>query len=258
LRLAGFKRAFGGPLLEAAAATRALTRKGGRRDGPEFVIFGRGRSGSTMLVEMLDGHPDIACLGEILRYRALAPLFYLDNCLSGLAAPVRGFKLLSYQVRTSCGPSARSRIRERLIDGGVKVLHIRRENLFGHAVSNIYAARRGAYHSTDARAGRHRRIRIEPQELLAWMRGSEDLLRFEEHFLAGMPRHDIVYERDLEPPAARAAAHAGVTDFLGVARGSFGVRLEPVTPRDYRMLILNYGEVEAGLRGTPYAQFLPR
>ncbi len=32
----------------------------------KFIIFGQGRSGSTLLKQLLDSHPEITCEGELL------------------------------------------------------------------------------------------------------------------------------------------------------------------------------------------------
>ena len=209
-----------------------------------------------MLVDMLEQHPEVACLGEILRYGALAPARYVENRLGVLDGRVRGFKLLSYQLR-SLSAAGQSDLRAWLTGRGVRVIHLRRDNLFAHAVSNIYAARRGAYHSTDRGAAVHRVIHVEPAELRRRMDGSRALLAFEEAFLHGIERLELGYERDLEGPAARARAFAAVTGFLDLPPAAFEVGLTKVTPRDYRSLISNYDEIAAGLAGSADALFLP-
>ena len=44
-----------------------------RKPPTKFVIFGRGRSGSTLLVSLLNSNPDIHCDGEILSRKKLFP-----------------------------------------------------------------------------------------------------------------------------------------------------------------------------------------
>lgn len=255
--LGRFKRALGGPLLEASAALRAARHPPADPGWRPFVVFGRGRSGSTLLVQMLEAHPELSCLGEILRYPPLSPVRYVENRLRALPTPRRGFKLLSYQVRGLRTAADRAAIRVWLVDRDARVIRLRRENLFDHAVSNIYAARRGAYHSTDRRAGRHLRLRIEVAELRGWMEGSAALLSFEDDFLGDLPRLELGYERDLATGAARSAAFRAVADYLGVPHLDVQPSLQRVTPRDYRDLILNYREIEAGLGGTDLARYLP-
>jgi LPS sulfotransferase NodH len=235
------KRVFGGHALEASAAIRALFARPAGQAERLFMVFGRGRSGSTLLVNMLDAHPEVTCLGEILRYRTFFPVPYITNALSALPTPCRGFKLLSYQLRSN----------------EVRVIHMRRDNLFSHAVSNIYATRRGAYHSTDRQARAHRRIHIDPGEIRSWMDGSRALLMFEREFLADMAPLEVVYERDLEDAARQAGTYAAAIDYLGLAAHPPVVTLEKVTPRDYPALISNYAEIRRALQGTEYAAYLP-
>ncbi len=67
----------------------------------KFVIFGSGRSGSTLLTKLLDKHSQIECYGEILRRKMLFPGSYIERCSQTAQKPIFGFKLLSYQLQTT-------------------------------------------------------------------------------------------------------------------------------------------------------------
>ncbi len=250
---------FGGYLLEGNAIVQTfLSEQGKHNQGAvQFVLFGRGRSGSTLVVEMLDAHPLATCLGEILRYPTIAPIPYIQNRLSVCPTPVRGFKLLSYQVKELCSVRKQQAIRRWLMDNKATIFHLRRDNLLNHAVSNIYAARRGAYHSTDQHADKHQAILIEPDELLRWMDGSRSLLEFEMALLDGLERTDLVYERDLATPEAQTETHSRLLNALRLPTHDYRSTLKKVTPPDLRLLISNFDAIAEALRGTPYEQFLP-
>lgn len=253
----GLKHALGGHLLETRAFFKSIaTRNDAGLPPAYFIFFGRGRSGSTLLVELLDRHPQIACLGEILRFRTFAPASYIRNCMKTCAAPRRGFKLLSYQVRTLCSPAQQSSIREWMEENRVTVFHLRRENLLRHAVSNIYAARRGAYHSTDKRAARRQSIRIEPEELLHWMDGSKALLEFELAFLEGLDRFEIIYEKHLSDAERQRETYSEILAKLDLPHYPSSTTLKKVTPPDLRELIENFSEIERALSGTVHEQHL--
>lgn len=255
------KTRLGGHLLEGRAALRAIPHrlKNNPRPGKLFVLFGRGRSGSTLLVKMLDAHPDVTCLNEILRYKTFAPTAYFDNVLAPVDTACAGFKLLSYQVRRYNSQRKRNNIREWLTSKEVTIFHLKRRNLFNHAISNIYARRRAVFHSTDQNAGQHATVHIEPGELMAWMSGSETLLAFEDDFLAGLETREIVYERDLEDAAKQTTTFHRLREALSLkdVDVDIDVSLKKVTPPNYRRLISNFAEIEAALRGTGFERYLP-
>lgn len=95
----------------------------------KFVIFGRGRSGSTLLVELLDSHPQIHCDNEILHDRVLFPRLYIDSCASRYQSQVYGFKFLSYQIKDVQRISQPKKFLLQLYQSGYKIIYLRRENL---------------------------------------------------------------------------------------------------------------------------------
>ena len=253
------KLAVGGPILEVAAAARVPLIARQRRKPAEqsFVLFGRGRSGSTVLVDLLDSHPDICCLGEVLRYPTFFPLSYVNRLLAEPDAPIRGFKLLSYQVRDMKRPAHSDALRDWIVENQVRIFHMKRDDLLRHAVSNIYARRREAFHSTDRKADQFKRIEVTPSELLSWMSGSEQLVQFEEDWLGTLPRETIVYERDLSTVERQAATRRRVLNTFGLpADAGHETDLRPVTPRNLDALLSNFDEIRAALERTKYAHFL--
>ena len=142
------KRRFGGYALEAKSIVSSFGKTATKAE-KKFVLFGRGRSGSTLLVQMLDSNPAIGCLDEILRFTTFSPVRMIERELGRLDKPVRGFKLLSYQIR-ELHSRHDQRLKNWMADESVTILHLRRENVLRHAISNIYAQSRQAYHSTDS------------------------------------------------------------------------------------------------------------
>jgi len=113
---------------------------------PGFIIFGLGRSGSTLLKQLIDSHPNIKCEGELLnleeRYlknrflRKLATLFPLTyfNYRRWLSKePLYGFTLLYYQY------SNQKRLLSKLTARGWKFIHIMRKNSLDQSFSQLVA-----------------------------------------------------------------------------------------------------------------------
>lgn len=252
-----FKRRLAGYVLETQSVLRGI---GETPTVPEhrFVLFGRGRSGSTLLVQMLDANPAIGCLDEVLRFRTLRPVAMVDRELGRLQKPIRGFKLLSYQVRTLHNQKQGAALYDWMTEPSVKVFHLQRDNILRHALSNIYAETRATYHSTDKRAGQTDKITISPEQLFSWMRGSLDLLEWEKQYLGKMEREVIVYERDLATPERQRATLERVSRALGVPPVASEAPLRKVTPREYGAFIENWADLRTAIAGSEFAPYLDR
>ncbi len=249
------KRRLGGYVLEAQSVARAMGRKTTQADR-NFILFGRGRSGSTLLVQMLDANPAIGCLDEVLRFTTLAPVAMVERELGALTKPIRGFKLLSYQVRTLHNARQARALRDWMAAPDVKVFHLYRENVLRHALSNIYARERFAYHSTDNRATKIDRIHVAPDELFKWMRGSLELLEWEKTYLGDLDREQIRYERDLSTPDRQADALDRVSRSLGVDPVPSQVPLRKVTPKDYNAFVENWDSLRDAIAASDFRDYL--
>ena len=64
----------------------------------KFIIFGQGRSGSTLLVDLLNSHPAIYCDDEILMYKVIFPKTYVKARSVSSKKHVYGFKVKIYQL----------------------------------------------------------------------------------------------------------------------------------------------------------------
>lgn len=82
-------------------AVRSLLSVFSSRSGPrtKFVIFGRGRSGTSLLVSLLNGCPETICDSEILKSRQLCPQWYVRARTAQCQQLIYGFKLLSCHLR---------------------------------------------------------------------------------------------------------------------------------------------------------------
>lgn len=256
MRIGNMKRQLGGYVLEAQSAWRGLGSTGTAAE-KRFVLFGRGRSGSTLLVQMLDSNPAIGCLDEILRFRTFMPVRMVDRELSRLDKSIRGFKLLSYQVRTLHGRHDRQ-LRDWMAQPDVCIFHLKRENILRHALSNVYADARHAYHSTDSSAARAMKITVTPETLFRWMCGSLELLEWEERYLGDLDRDEIVYERDLATPEAQAETLTRVSATLGVMSVPTEAPQRMVTPRDYGAFVANWSELHDAIRASEFSAYLDR
>lgn len=257
LRVA-LQRVVGGAVLETTALARQAAQVLRGRSHPQqrFIIFGRGRSGSTLLVSLLDRHPQITCAGEVMRYRTFAPSAYIQRVLATGNAPVTGCKLLSYQMRSIHGMPPDTGFLRDLANQGIAIIYLHRENPVRHAISNIMARRQRIYHVTQAVRQERDKIIVEPAEILRWMRGSEALGVYERAVLQDVPHLPLTYERDLEPISARQDTLDKIMTRFNLPPLTAQSDLRKVTPENLADIIENHDALFAALHEAGYARYL--
>lgn len=225
---------------------------------PRFVLFGRGRSGTTALISMLDDVPALHCEGEILHNFVCFPLRHVLG--RSIRSPRDGYgcKILSYQIRdvqTRLDPP--EDVIQRLYEKyGFHILYLRRTNLLRHALSNI-RARREQFHQKktdeqkDARA-----LQIDPEHVLEWMQSSEALGDYEQQLLSGVPYLSLTYEEHIRDPEAHQETVDEICSFLNVQSAPVESDYEKRAPKALRDRVANYEELARRLRGTPYESYL--
>ena len=128
----------------------------------KFVIYGQSRSGSTLLVELINTHPDVQCDGELFNEDAARignrvllslvrtfPIPYLLHRRRRAAVKAYGFKLLFYHL-----PRTRQ-VMKILALTGWKFVHVYRKNIARQSLSNIVAETTQRWHKRgDDAAGR--------------------------------------------------------------------------------------------------------
>lgn len=224
-----------------------------------FVLFGPGRSGSTLLVSLLDSHPDIYCEDEILHDPVLFPLRYV-RCRARLSSKdVYGFKLLSYQLQTVQKRITPVLLLRELDRADFKIVYLSRRNALRHALSNLYARRTQVFHHriTDGELVRPR-VHIDLQELITWMEGLERTRNFEIEALRGFDYLPLVYEDDLENSACHQQAVDRLTQYLGISSASVATEMVKITGKHLADTVENYEELVEFISRTRYAEFLAR
>lgn len=240
-----------------------------------FVIVGLARTGTTMVVQMLDSHPRIACYGEILNpdrvvdgERLVTPailerLFRIGVELTwpgdkqgradirmnvsrhGGDVDAAGFKILERQWRDD--DATRYLVGER----DIHVISVRRRNLLGTLVSLLNAGKRGIYNSTRASDAVTEPIRISLDQLAQLTQRERAWEERTRAAFAGHPWFEIAYE-DLvaDTPQAGRSLQA----FLGVEPHSLTVdviKLGLPLP----LAIENFQELAVQARGSEYERF---
>jgi LPS sulfotransferase NodH len=232
-----------------------------------FVIVGIARTGSTLLVNLLNAHSRVLAFGELFRspeeigwdtapfntsrsakllalYRADPVAFINERVFRRW--PRRcgavGFKLFYYHARQL----PHSRVWDFLAaNPDIRILHIKRRNILKQYYSLELAHKTDVWVSSRAPAGEQQ----PPRRHFAWVRGLEE--ECAEFFKAHETR-DIYYE-DLSADTEREMK--GVQDFLGLQHERLSVEMVRQRRRPLSEAIVNYAELKRAFEGTPWAGF---
>lgn len=223
------------------------------RAGVRFVIFAQGRTGTWLLYDLLNAHPQITCDKEILQPRRLAPDAFVEAA-SHRRSPVYGFHVQIRQLLESqrLEPGA---FLARLHGRGWRIIYLRRRNFLRQSVSTLIANQRQLWHTTDP-AQRPGRTVVDLDALMAWLDRRQDYQNRERAALQGLPHLPLVYEDDLLDAQQHQPALDRVFDFLGVDAIPVAARLQRLGSDRLADAVENYAELVARVAASPYREFL--
>jgi len=237
----------------------------------KFLIASHGRSGSTLLAKALDQHPSIRCFGE--PFNAIE-----DHRQAGFSRTYRdgedpvafcraeiyrkdvpdiaciGFKLHANQMRgsdveESLWPYLQS-------DTAIRIIQLRRRNLFDSFVSQQRAVRANAWRREPGKpvpVGYADTIEIDVKKCLRVMRNQERQVERAWALFQGHQRLSLHYE---ELAVAFDQALASVFAFLSVPDIHVDPPLAKMNTVNHRDGISNYEEVRSALEASEFADFL--
>jgi len=243
-------------------------------DYSKFVIVGAARTGSTLLVDLLNAHSQVLAFGELFRtpeaigwdvrpfvtyqsprlidlYRA-DPVAFLEYSVfrrwpANYAAV--GFKLFYYHARQP----PQSAVWDHLAsDRNIRILHIRRQNLLAQYLSLLIAHKTDVWSTTRSPPDQHEPIRIDVE---ACRRHFLDVRRSEDECADVFKNHAVrnVYYESL----ARnyAGEMQGIADFLGVRPERIGSNLVRQSKGPVSQTITNYDELKRAFANTCWQEF---
>jgi LPS sulfotransferase NodH len=243
-------------------------------DYSKFVIVGAARTGSTLLVDLLNAHSQVLAFGELFRtpeaigwdvrpfvtyqsprlidlYRA-DPVAFLERSVfrrwpANYAAV--GFKLFYYHARQP----PQSVVWDHLAsDRSIRILHIKRRNLLAQYLSLLIAHKTDVWSTTRSPADPPVPLRIDVEACRKYFL---DVRRSEDECAGFFKNHAIrnVYYESL----ARnyACEMQGIADFLGVRQERIGSALVRQNKDPVSQTITNYDELKRAFANTRWQEF---
>lgn len=222
----------------------------------KFVIFTVGRSGSTLLVSLLNSHEQIYCDDELFKKKLFSPLRYLKYKSQLSSKPVYGFKLNTYHFRVQQTDSPESFLRE-ISNAGYQIISLQRKNLLRQAISHMYALERDKFHHNTSQGNLDYDVfTVDLDILKSELELFEEYKLQHENLLAPFDCLQLYYEDDLLDKTKHQETADRVANFLGVPSAPVRTNLVKTTPQKISDFVANYDEIAKFLADTVYASNL--
>ncbi|WP_251964081.1 Stf0 family sulfotransferase [Salinibacter ruber] len=250
------------------------------------MLFAQGRTGSTLLGELLNSHPEIDFEHEILNIDRewddpyAYPYLYSLGRRKISDALSYGYHVKIYQLwqdlddSVPVGQNSGESLPNHSTDpagylhqahaDGWNLVYLKRENLLRHALSSIRAEASGEYHQRadeDEDSPKSLNpVRVDPIDLIKKMEWREEKLAQEQEALSTLPHLEISYGSDLVDENRHQATAERIFRFLGLEANGIQVstQLERINQGSLPELIRNYDEVASSLEGTRFDRFLEK
>jgi hypothetical protein len=241
-----------GVAMQARIAAKAMT----RNDNPaKLLIFGRPRSGTTLLVHLLNQLDGMRCDGELLHDFIPAPLRLLRDLPKRAGARAYGVKLLSYQMTEVQKIRLPLAFFDAVVAQGYTILHLRR-GTWAQTLSLAKAQGSGVYFVERAKSVPDS-IDLDPARFVESLAWNERMLAFEDAVMAHVPHIRVDYETGLKDSGVQQATIDRVADALGLARGPVTAQIARTGGDDGRVKLGNLDALLAAATQAGLSHLLP-
>jgi len=235
-------------------------------------MFHTGRSGSSVVADLLARHPDIYWDGELFNYDLLAwrkrqrPRLMearkkIGSRINYANVPFYGFEIVSTQLGAGL---IDTREFVSMLDGfGIRhFVVLTRRNILRKIVSNLVARERGRWRLKSGETAPLTKVTVDTQSiqlacvkpLVDHIRDFEDDYRTLETTLRNRRTLQLVYEEDIAEDPQRA--YRKICDFLEVPQVHLSVRHGRATPQPLHAIIRNFDEVKQAIAKTEFEWML--
>lgn len=242
------------------------------------VMFHIGRSGSTVLGNMLNDRPDMLWDGEVYEHAIqhweskgwsvdseilpFEPYAHLRKQMIRAGSHFYGMEIRPFHLRTLKLPMAQF-ISDLRNMGYSHFIILRRKNILKAIISNVIAAQKHHFHQPATEKSVLTQITLDVANvaflrgnapLLSWLELHDKDLQTIDKLLKGLRVLQLTYEDDLEDDPF--VAYQKVGEFIGVKPHQVQIKLGKTNPFPLRDILINFDEVQAALRSTPYEWML--
>ena len=213
-----------------------------------FIVFAQGRTGSTILVDLINRSQNIHCDKEIfggsMPIKVLFPNFYKRTLRSLQQKPIYGYRVKIYELTMFQGYSQAGAIREmrKEFTKGNKIIYLYRKNKFRQAMSSLVAESRGTFHQKLDKT-KPSKVKVDHESLPYRINLLNQFTEWEKEAMAGFDRLEIEYETDLLIQENHQATLDKITQYLGSEPATANTDYKRSSKDDISEYVLNYDDV---------------
>ncbi len=221
-----------------------------------FILFAQGRTGSTVLTDLIKKSSQIHCDGEIfgafMPIKILFPTYYKRSLARVSTAPIYGYRIKIYDLIMFHNHTFQESIEfmRNEFNNGNKIIFLNRENKFRQAMSSLVAEARGTYHQKKGANGLAEKVVVDAKSIPERIEKLKQFSSWEKEALAGFDYLEINYEKDLLPPDRHQATLDRITEFLGVEACAADSQYKRSSDDDISKYVENHEEVLSILRSS--------
>ena len=210
-----------------------------------LLIFGQGRTGSTLLESLLSSTGHFQPNGEILntsKGEAKFPLSYVSGLCKLQSKQNFTFHTKIYQLtRDRKAPVDPKSFLETLSKQGWNIVYLRRRNKVKHALSNIISQHRGKFHKLNDKSEKMT-IVLDRARLIELVNLRFKFEAEEEAAISGIKHHEVTYEDDLEKADCHQKTINQILDYVELEGRAVSTRHRKINTQPLHDLISNYDE----------------
>lgn len=223
----------------------------------KFVIFAQGRTGSELLRDLLNSHPQIHCDSEILYFNVLFPKLVIKGLCALSKKDLYGFKVKIYQLTERQYIQNPKQFMTDLHKERWKIIYLKRYNILRQEISIQSGKTRKKWHykSKDI-VSKLDKIHINCAKLIEGMKRREMYLAKEKEVLENLPHIKVVYENDLLRAENHQKTLTKIFNYLNIPSTPVSTKFIKNNPNNLSDFIQNYQEVVQAISKTKYAKFV--
>lgn len=232
----------------------------------KVCMFHIGRSGSTVIADLLGQHPNILSDGEIYGgdpkkwtpARQQPPLDYLLDRIRSASGRIYVFEMKFWHADV-IGIQFEDFFKFLQQQGFDHFIILKRRNFLRKIVSSRIAQETGAWHRSNSSSAKLVQIRIDPKNV-QMDQTKKPLLAFLDGYQRDFEKLDVLlrdhltlrltYEEDVQVDAL--VGYNRICDFLGIERRPVTVRYGKTAPFPLKDILANYADIDSALAGTPF------
>lgn len=237
-----------------------------QKSAKSFVVVTHGRTGSTLLFDLLSKHPSIdynksIYNGEIFTQKKHFPRLYIKGKVNNKNFDYYGFKvkIFDHLIKTQNINDARKlkSFFDYLVDRDCKIIYLKRDNIFLIAMSILLAIKRNKWHFSSSENHQiQNKQYIDKYELLRCMEVSEYRQFKELEILSFFNYLPVLYEEDLVDPGKHQITCDRIFDFLEIQNYPVQTNLIRTSDDDLSLNVSNYREIIEFINKTRFSIYL--